>query len=725
MKKLFLVITLIVLLSLIVSGEEIGKYTLTGENLELLEEGNTIKIDAKEETTISWESGEYEQCEGSCSVIIQGLECAFSSQEERCSGEKEENNNQGLCKGVSKGNVYINLEIEDEEPLYGEYVFGENTQLCYDLESLELYINDKKFTFAGQEMNIGEDEDAFVTVSGNKITGRDFIYGDIKVESGSISIYPTGIFVHDATNFEYAGLKFRRNWEGFELCFDETNCVKDRNYVLVDKYKQKFSAKAVSGGFPEIDFTKDNPFLTVSETAIFSINSLKESAIEIKQRKDFIPSVELKVFSEKKSGNKPSAILTNGKTRFFAFSDDLWISNSIYENLNEKDVWSTKKYDDPSLSEEDWRISEKEGETIFSSRGINYLKHLNSVPMVLQVLDKNDEDLIGGDESQKIIVTAFDEVAILPADETEGMTDDKVFVLSVTEVSETLSYNTKVYTPKMLEIKFKDKMPNLNIENFNNADLKTLEGVLENLPPALASKIRNVKFIGDYESSTDLEKLCLGRRGLACVDYRGNIYLTRRAINSPLLAHELTHVYQRNLEHNNPDSSKLLERYQDYAEKISVLPRNSEGIEDLVKSGKEVWNEKQKLYVGNSLVKDWMASNEDPIMRSDPTKYCRRFLDSSNVKWSSTWRERPSDKEAPAMGVVRPYGCYSVDEDMATYIEQITLRPMWVGSLVICPLPNIYAKKVFLLKNYGLISSSQYDTMLPPGTQKCIGDYIK
>lgn len=685
MKKLLLIFLVVLSLMFAVSGEEtqeltVGKYNVTGKKLEII--GDSIHIPAEETTTISWKADEGEVCEGSCLVRIKGFECVLSFQQKNCEGH-ETKDNYGLCKGLGKDKICLSVNPNDPEVCDFEYDFGKNTGLCYSLRELVFYVTDKEFTFAGQEVSVMDK--GFVKVSGGKLGGKNFKYGDIEVQFGKISAYPGGIIASKGANLKYAGLEFQGNWAyDYELCFEEKSCIKQGSYIFLDKNNQRFYAQGMADGGPRIEFTEDNPFLSMSKSASFKIKELIDSSLEIQQREGLVPYVELKTAG--------GASIKNGMIEFRVSKEGVWIP--------------------PAKSRED------------------------SVPMSLRFLDDKGDDVLFEEEvygvgdsqkgdSQKLLITAYNELSVLPLDATEGILDEKLMQmrgLSGTRISETLSYNTQVYDLTRLKSEYSDKLPNLkSVEGFTSAQIKQLMNMLDRIPKRLTSQLRGLRFISDEESAE------LGsEHAAAFADARGNILLTKSGITESILIHELTHTYQFAVD---PKKKESMKKYDAIAEEVfEIYEKDPEDprIRDLEEQAEEIFEDEYDIAEPPKLMQNWVACNADkyPKMKEanlDRSGYCTDKLTAGII--GIMWSDRGITESM--YGVMRPYGCTNAYEDMSTFVEAVVKWPAGVRKVVECNPPKVpdwrvYVCKVNLLKNDGLIDPVQYSSIFPKESRACI-----
>lgn len=683
MRKL-LVLFMVVLLALAVAGEEELKqleangYIVTGEKVEQL--GEDIKISAEEETVIAWTPGQKGLCAGDCVLKISGFECVLAKE--------------GQCQGVSRDKILLDMGGKNRT-----FDFGENTKLLYDLDEEGFTVLDKAFMFMGQEVS----SEAPVKLVGDKVTGSKFSFGGFEVSSeeglAEIAVSKNGIVASKNTDVNYRGIRFEGKSADYELCLSESDCVfGERSSIRVYKKtvgKAKtegtvFMAIGKSDGGPKVTFLPGNPVLPVGTgDAKFVIEKLEDSSLAITPRGEQyrVPWVELKVSSAKKSeGEDPAVTLVNGRTVLMAFSDDLWIrgaSGRVKAIIGEEGIVKSREPAD-------------------------------SFPMVLAV----EPDVL---KNQKLLMNEFNGIAIVPASQAEGMTDEQLSDMPAEEISEVLAFLGD-YPPKML-----NELPKLSnleaVEGFSSVDTMRLERILDTLPETLTKNLRSLQYVSDEEAARQgCDKNCA-----AWVDGRGGMFLKKAGIGESAVYHELVHNYLRALERRNPENARLLDEYEDIIKQFTDAEAKKGGpgysersLVSIQGHADEIRAERDRLFTQIPIVREWMSANEDRTMRTDPDEYCNEKV-RLHEEGGHVWEDGTDE---PRHGVISPYGCTDLDEDMGTYIGEVFRDPKRLIDAAVkdaCPPPNVYAKKIYLLQKYGLIEGMQYEGMLGQSLRDCIG----
>jgi len=671
-----------------------GKYTVTGKNINKV--GEDIKIDPSEVTFIAWNPGPKDRCRAicpdescseGCILSITGFECALSKE--------------GQCKGVSKTKIESTLNKEPED-----YDFYEGTQLTYDMAD-NAFIARGGMIFLLNNMIVSSEDNLKIT--GSKVTGKRISIGDLSVSpkegnTVGVEIHKGGIIAGKNARATMKGLEIEGRKGDFGVCIEQDQCDKTGpiysvSSVTLDRPNKKFSASGKADGGPLVVFRQGNPFLEsyASKTAEFEISNLEDSTITISSRehRGAIPFIELNVGSGRKSddGDAP-VILANGKTVLAAFKDDVWILNNRQNIL--------------SIKQEEQTDEQKE----FIER--MWEKELtDSMPALMDVSPHFKQD-----DRARLLMTAYNEIAMLPYGYSSAMINERLFDLPPTEISDTISYNSGSYPPSKIAEQLRPRLKNLRtVEGFSGADTKVMIDIFNRLPETVTSNIKGLKLVSDEEASMhECQELCV-----AWVDDNGKMFLKKEGITESTIYHELTHTYIKTAEQKNPESEKLRKQHETLVreyEDIEKKEPNSQKLEGIRQKADSIYEQRNKLLSKQPIVREWLEANELETMKKDMSGYCGDKITTTPGK-GTTWSDGTT---GPRYGVARPYGCTNFHEDIATFVENAYRMPSFMEEQAKCPPPNAYAKKIGLLVKYGIINSAQYSVMIPEGKRKCIAE---
>ncbi|MFH1333325.1 MAG: hypothetical protein ABIH53_03750 [archaeon] len=691
MKKL-LILLMMVILAISVAAEKqtitIGKYTVEGEDLVSFSNENrevaSIKLSLEEWATITWKPDPKEdkfclndcslkeEKECTCKLFMYGLSCILTTD--------------GTCEGVADGEVDISVRFNDIEETEKKYDFSSFTKLNYDIVTREFTIKSKEFEYLGRTIT---------SEKPIKLYG-DMVLGDFKIsneqgllqvtsQKGTLAethILPDRILASKNTNVRYeppilfefdgeiqdVGIQFEGRKDSYEICLNEENCNAIGSHVIIDEFKQLFYAEGKSDGGPKILFGSGSRFLrSNSADTKFEVNNLEDSFLKI-TLDDVIPEIDIKVSSDKKSNNlNPPVSFINGNSNFLLYSDGLFTNSTKGEGAE-------------------------------------------SAVVTLMLTDKDDKPIIKEySKPAKIVFSNENQFKIVSS------TEDSVVT----------------YSRILAESPIFKKIPKLqSINGFSVDETKLLINYFENLPNTLTSNLKNINLL----SPEQISKVCESQttRQLiftiaGCADALGNINLNKDIFNNNIIAHELTHIYLREVQSKNPETVNLraelsqaqIDLYNlQLTEGIGYGAGASHEYEELSSKIEKLDAEYTEKIADESIIKKWLATNTADVMKSGcKLDYCRDRI-TTTPKGRVVWADTKTTE--PRYGVVSPYSCMNCEEDLAEFVQYSNLNPDGIMIAVKCPPPNTYAKKAELLREYGLIDTIKYNIMVPKEIRECI-----
>ncbi len=395
---------------------------------------------------------------------------------------------------------------------------------------------------------------------------------------------------------------------------------------------------------------------------------------------EFVSKMNLKVSSDKifAIDMEPPVSIENGNTKFSSYADYVFIDN------------------------------------------INGSEKADSAAMEVTITDKTGQDLIGkglDSGSLKVIMAEDNQIRIITADMDTRVT----------------------YSKMALEAPLFKSLPNLKgVNGFTKEETELLITDIENLPKPLTSNLKTIRLLSEEQINKvfEADDLTLRFSIGGCAGSNGDIYLERGTFNGGygILPHELTHLYMRETQLNNPETAKLQNEMDAALTELYNL-QSAEGIgygagaspeyEELRKKVEDLKKKSEDSLPREAIIKEWLSTSNwerDVIKKGCRTGYCSDQI-GNNPEGHVVWKDTGSNE--PRYGVYRPYSCINCEEDLATFVQASYTEPEQLSSLVNCPPPNTYAKKLVILKKYGLIDTKTYSSVVPEKARACMGVDVK
>lgn len=290
-----------------------------------------------------------------------------------------------------------------------------------------------------------------------------------------------------------------------------------------------------------------------------------------------------------------------------------------------------------------------------------------SSPMAVIISDSMGNLLGGQKDPNKIIISNFNEIAIIPVNKQEGLIiNSEQYDYSLWKISENLYFNYDTFTPENLKKTF----PNIALSGRLNDDyIKKLSETLFQLTPELRNSINNIIIYTEDE----FKETYPTSRARALSDFSRNVKFRIGTFSQSAVIHEIAHTRLQQI---------LEEQYRINFKTFNLFSSVDKPID-------KEWE---------NIAGDY---NKD-LIRSVNTESSVDFL------WSD-------GTTGPKYGCVTPYGCTWYREDLAEFVRISYLNPSSLKSLVDTSRKDYdprYKQKLDLLYKHGFIPEEKYNIIL-------------
>jgi hypothetical protein len=384
------------------------------------------------------------------------------------------------------------------------------------------------------------------------------------------------------------------------------------------------------------------------------------------------------------------------------------------------------------------------------------IKNYNTVPMSLILFNEDGKSIIGSttNEFKKLVISNYNEIASIPRFDTDGTSE--IFLsydYSPSLVSERLSFNNKVFTKEDFQKKFPDISLKGNDEEVTSEAIKRLIDTINHLPSELTDKLSgreihlkpNSDFVDMYGSENKV--------GGYVTKEDGSMHLRSNYLVNSIVYHELAHVYFQDYEQtqgitnlrkersslwnslvDNDDEIKSIKEqksiFDDFLtqeeldfqlkfriEEIRNLPENKEMIDKINSLDKKIFEESLK----HPMKQEWLSV----VGGIEAYKGKTSLTNEGEVIWSNSKCIDCPEATQARDGFVRSYGASDIEEDIATYLENIYRNPKFYDPLIFPEDysieeinkfnnedPSKFRKKIELLYKYNFITQERYNLIM-------------
>ena len=549
----------------------------------------------------------------------------------------------------------------------------------------------------------------------------------VKVTSnGRVLNLPDGTKFSGEINYEngkaYADAKDKLNINGLEISstsrFSTQRFNSDKVYIYFDGLSHEQLQDYISfnkdgkqlivnmnDGFA-LKFNKDNPFVKIEDTDNFEIRGARhEFTSTNRDEQGLIPKLVIQ------SHNSPNVIKKGPVT--YVLGDPIFemTNGQVLVHANQNSVRTRLQKTDAT-----------------------------STPVEIQMLDAKGNNILGTKtEDRKLVISNYNELAAIPLNAEVGYTKregNNYYAPGL--ISTSLYFNYNAFTEETFKEKFKD----IEITGrLNPVIIKRISDSLEEMPPKIVESVRGFEILTPEEYAVKRANSNV-EHALGSVGKDGIIKLSLESTESTnikdqsLIYHEAAHTliysfeeesFKKNPELITKGYESLKMELNEIAKKYNVKLVDVDFYSDDIKfkiesenSAKGRANAQNYIDTATQLIErrtsEIIASGSDFLaewLRTAGDVYGKNMRTvNQNGREVIAWTDGTL---GPRNGCVTTYGCYSLHEDVATFVQPAAINPKFFESLITPGSPQYderYRKKLDLLLKYGFLKEDVYNKII-------------
>jgi len=547
------------------------------------------------------------------------------------------------------------------------------TRVVYKDGKIEIFDKEDK------KVNVELGEKAELKLSGGILSGKNFQVGDVKVQSGSLSLANGGYVLGKNSLADWKGLTLGNGQDLFLATSEEAYNSYSGSAIFPEDLRLR--GKGESYG---ILFNEDNKWAKIQKGDLFLLKTTSADSnfyLENRNSEGIIPQIDI-------NGN----LEITQDSKIFTFAENkISLKKDSYPDLNnylEYDIARSPKTELLSLE----KLKLKEVDMIGYDNFFTSPLYINYGSEKMLISNLNQFKLFNGEKTLVSVDPLFGN-SIYSKELATGLKEN---YLTFEDIA--LKYGVKIdSTGFSRKESYSESLENI----YSNILDKALSNVQED-------NLKNLKKIdmadsslfvgGEYHSDSQTLDITISK----FIKNKPNFITIPDSFG--VISHELTHMSHDLIQ--GQQGTLLARGGEDYLKYIQLnkLDEESRNNNPEFQRLNALYGAKVPLSPDSEFSKSWES--------------IAGGLNIYTIQKEELMFEEPFSVNSKSYknGWVRLYGGRNLNEDVATFVEQIVGDPAFFKRNNLLQEENsVYLQKIKLLHNSGFISDKEYDSVLNPG----------